>query len=560
MLPSRVLVSLIVSLLLHLVALVFIGRLREEEKETELLRARLAYQPRYIPPPRLSVPSLDLARVEMEYLAPESAPGQLPETELTLPPAPLPSEEMVLPLPEISVAEPSRSTVPQLAREIMPGPTGLVAVDAAESEAMELLRIEDLARADEKRAVVFLDPYSRRDLRGYVNFTFLRLDGVSNLGKPLDALARYMRDHTLILARVRPKTHIYFRSAELLKDPIHFMFPGPRLGGKSSQRNTHLSEEELELLGRYLRGGGFLFIEGEPPISGSPDGEPADSSGWMREMIVHVHDALYPDGRLIQVPFSHPVYHSFYDFDAGFPGEKRRGPLDAPVPASYFRRGEIDTPGLWGVELDGELVAVFSNTRLHISEDDAPPDISALVAATNIVVYALTRPGGLTTRRMPPAWKPGRPEIPLSNTLTMDVLEEVEDSDLFAALGASLALIHLPLGNLSAEGRLRLKVDEGYSLELSARGIHGLLLHNLPAGPHRIELEYGGKHHQAEVELQGGRVLTATFTLNRIAFYRYLRLKLQDEQIEVKDWVERFSDLQIEERYFDAREDWEEDH
>ena len=293
----------------------------------------------------------------------------------------------------------------------------------------------------------------------------------------------------------------------------------------------------------------------------SAGSESGEGAGWLREMIVHVHDALYPDGRYFEIPPSHPIYHSFYDFDVGFPGEDKMEMLDVPAPAWYFGKGQKDRRGLWGVELDGDLVAVFSDLGLSLSmgmgdETQGDSSVFGLMATTNIVIYALTRPAGLTTVRAQPAWKTFRPQTQLEALSPEESLEEVTDIDLFDVLGASLALVHAPLGSQMAEGGLRLRVDGRYSVELFKNRLNGLLLHNLPAGPHWIELEYGGESRQVDLELEGGRVLTATFSLDRIVFYRQLRLQLQEEQIQVEDWLGRFSDLQLEEMYYE--EDWTE--
>ena len=79
--------------------------------------------------------------------------------------------------------------------------------------------------------------------------------------------------------------------------------------------------------------------------------------------------------------------------------------------------------------------------------------------------------------------------------------------------------------------------------------LHGLLLHNLPSGKHWLELYYGGKSKHLEIDLQGGEVLTLTFALNRLAFFTQLRLSQMQEKVKVEEWLESFSDLQIEEIY-----------
>jgi hypothetical protein len=109
-------------------------------------------------------------------------------------------------------------------------------------------------------------------------------------------------------------------------------------------------------MSRYLRGGGFMMIEGNP--------------WYLSRMVDHVRAALGGEGRLRQVPFSHPLYHSYYDFPAGFPGERRGGldlstltddPWFFPDLATLY---ESPYTAMWGVQWEGELVAIFSPQQI----------------------------------------------------------------------------------------------------------------------------------------------------------------------------------------------------
>ena len=552
-LPRALKASFAASLLVHLLAFYLVGTTRQTDLEERIFRARLAYKPRFTPPPRLPAPDFDLPLTEMEFVRPEANPQTLEASPLPLAPQKQPATEIVIEsqLAQVEAGAPPKAPSPQFAPEKMPSPSGWVHVDTAETEAMDLLRIEDMSRADGDRAAIIQDLSSRRDLRGYINFTLLRLDGAASRGpggKALDALSRYMRDHTQILARVRDQWYTYFLSPQLLKDPIHFLFPGPRLG--SGDQRTRLSPEELSHLGRYLRDGGFLYIESDTT---------RNSRLWLREMIVHVYQALAPHGRLVEIPFSHPIYHAFYDFDSGFPGEQERL-LTVPVPNWYFRRGQKDRRGLWGVELDQDLVAVFSDIGLHgiwaaeaDTEATMPVEIG-LRAGTNIVAYALTRPGGPTKKRLPPAWEKTRPQTPLAMA-SAPAQAHFDDSDLTTALDASLALIHAPLDRPAAKG-LRLQLDGQYAMEWFKGGMHGLLLHNLSAGLHWIEVEYGDETEQLEVDLRGGQVRTVTFGLNHLLFFSRLRLRQQDDMVDLETWRGRFSDLAVDEVYPEDGVEW----
>jgi len=214
--------------------------------------------------------------------------------------------------------------------------------------------------------------------------------------------------------------------------------------------------------------------------------------------------------------------------------------------------------GIWGVEVEGELVALLSDLSLHqqwreATEEqdiDAYSPLVSLMAGTNIVVYALTRGNGLTPKMEKPVWERGRPRVAVAGLepeVGMDYEETLEDETLFEVLDASLALIQSPFGSTIEKSGVQISLDGRYSLDLFKRGINGLVMHNVPAGRHWIELHYGGKSKQLEVDLQGGKVLTVLFGLNRLAFLTQLRVKPQEDLVGLPVWQQSFDDLVIEE-------------
>ena len=64
------------------------------------------------------------------------------------------------------------------------------------------------------------------------------------------------------------------------------------------------SDEEKERLRTYLSGGGFLFVNDSYGMA----------TGFLKEM-----KQLFPAREVVEVPFDHPLYHSFYDFPNGPP-------------------------------------------------------------------------------------------------------------------------------------------------------------------------------------------------------------------------------------------------
>ncbi len=573
-------ICLLASLLLHLTALYLGDHLWRDELDAEVFRVRLARIPPQFKPPRpIPLPRLDIEalKVEMEYLRADQPAVVVRDPNLASETTPPEIESPTAPLALGEMAAGAKEDVPVLEREKMISPSSLGLADSMGVASMDLLRLEDMARANKDHAAIIPSRATRRDLSGYVNFTQLHVYGAGSGRGALDALSRYLRDHTQLLARVRDKTYEYFLSEQLLKDPIHFLFEDS-LSAYDSNILTKFSAEEKALLGRYLREGGFLFIEGTS----------RRTNRYLREMKDQLREILGPGARLAPIPTSHPIYHSFYEFGGGFPGENKSRIEDAgdnpswhyPVnnryevlalqeeqEATLFGASALGTAlpppeGLWGVELDGELVAVISDLWLgnywqasFNTEEEATPATYALMAGTNILVYALTRKSGITPQLPPPAWMPEQRPVAMVQEAPLAIVTTNADELLFDDLDAWLALVLAPIGSEITED-IAVRLDGRYSLELLKRGYQGLLFHNLPAGKHWVELSYGGQTQQVEVNLRGGRVTTLTFALNRFAFVVRLRVQEQEERVSWPRWSAAFADLEVEEIYLAADREW----
>ena len=589
LLTSRLIwASFAVSFVLHLAALYWFGELRHKEIEAEEFRVRLAYYQEILKPRRLATTPLttpEAASASMEYLPAGGEPAESGDAiEIGLP-EPIALAPVDPSLSPTRVDQGEKSATPILARERMVSPRDMGLADSLSREPMELLRWQDMARANRQHAGVIPNLASPRDIEGYINFSRIRVHGAgSDSAGSLDALARYVRDHTGIFARVEDELYRYFLSEQLLKDPIHFLVEGHGLRNYDPSQMTWFSAEELALLKGYIDSGGFLFIEGsaEPP------------QRFLHEMIEHLQAIIGADGGIFELPADHPLYFSFFSFDMGFPGEDKHrvqdwGQNSWYYPESRFRRLGTDTTegpaeplGLYGINYRGDLVGVISDLGMAdrwvdrvAAQDQAPPANAnlaaepppivdhegALQSGTNIVVYALTRPGGITPSYAKPVWAAQRPEWLPEDKTRGDYVDvdgstaykaEYEADELFAELDSYFALLHSPLGQETAAGEMTVRIDGAYSLQLLRGGVHGVMLHNLPPGHHWLELSYGGKSMQVEFDLAGGQVTTATFSLNRIAFFTQLRLRRMEEVVELRVWRESFGDLYLEEVFLDS--------
>jgi hypothetical protein len=128
------------------------------------------------------------------------------------------------------------------------------------------------------------------------------------------------------------------------------------------------SVEEKERLRTYLSGGGFLLIN--------------DSYG-MDKIIRKEISELFPERELVELPFDHPIYHSYYDLPAGPPKIHEHD----NKPAQGF-----------GIIINGR-VAIYYLYESDIGDGWEDPQVhndppekreAALKMGMNILIYALT--------------------------------------------------------------------------------------------------------------------------------------------------------------------------
>jgi Domain of unknown function (DUF4159) len=83
--------------------------------------------------------------------------------------------------------------------------------------------------------------------------------------------------------------------------PELFSFPFVHMTGHG---NVVFSPDEAQNLRNYLIGGGFLHV---------------DDNYGMDKFIRAEMKKVFPDLELIEIPFTHPIYHQKYDFPKGLP-------------------------------------------------------------------------------------------------------------------------------------------------------------------------------------------------------------------------------------------------
>jgi len=173
-------------------------------------------------------------------------------------------------------------------------------------------------------------------------------------------LLRFVREHTLL--NVAPEEDI----VELTSDKL-FNYPYVYLTGHG---NVRFSDQEAKRLRRYLINGGFLHI---------------DDNYGLDKHIRREMKKVFPELDFVELPFSHPIYHTHFEFPNGLPKIHQHD----GKPAQGF-----------GLIHDGRLVVFYSYESdlgdgwepASVHNDPPEKKQAALEMGTNILTYAMLRP------------------------------------------------------------------------------------------------------------------------------------------------------------------------
>jgi hypothetical protein len=175
----------------------------------------------------------------------------------------------------------------------------------------------------------------------------------------LNNLLQYLKKETNL--RVR-ETETYVEPSDIRLFDYQFLYV-------AGHGNVKFSDEDVKGLRTHLTNGGFLWCDDDYGID----------PFFRREM-----KRVFPELEFTAIPFSHPIFHVYYDFPSGLPKihEHDGGPPEA-----------------YGLFWRGRLVCFYSKNT-DISDGLEGPDVfpedgvekhrQALEMATNIVYYALT--------------------------------------------------------------------------------------------------------------------------------------------------------------------------
>lgn len=171
-------------------------------------------------------------------------------------------------------------------------------------------------------------------------------------------LLRFVRENTNI--NVEPTYEfVDVNSEQLFTYPFLFM---------TGHGNVAFSEQEVRRLRAYLENGGFLYADDDYGMD----------KAFRREM-----KKIFPGQELVELPFSHGVYHSQFDFPGG-PPKTHEHDKKSPQGFGLFHNGRLVV-----------LYTVESNPSDGWADADVhndPPEKrqEALKFGANIIVWALT--------------------------------------------------------------------------------------------------------------------------------------------------------------------------
>jgi hypothetical protein len=225
-----------------------------------------------------------------------------------------------------------------------------------------MLLLVSVALAQTPPAIGYETGTSNKPPNGRVTFAVLKYAGGGdwyNDPEQLPNLAYVLNQRTNIGCNEE-------RAIVDLDDDKIFNYPFVFITGHG---NIVFTDAEVKRLRAYLENGGFLY---------------ADDDFGMDQYFRREIARVFPDNALVELPFSHPIYHMVYDFPNGLPKihEHYPGP-----------------PKGFGIYYQDRLVVYYTwNTNIadgwefsaEVHNDPSAKRDSAFDMGVNIATYALT--------------------------------------------------------------------------------------------------------------------------------------------------------------------------
>lgn len=242
----------------------------------------------------------------------------------------------------------------------------------------ELLRPEDYiwSKQGVRTGLIEYNPDNKFALQGIVPLPVLLLTGGAELSPGMDRLKEGIENYTdLKIGRVR---RFYLAQNTPLDYPFLFI------------AGTLVPEDlsgEIRRLHEYIQGGGFVFFE-------------VDNSLGEKSMRKFISLVFGRGCRLRPLPDNHPVYTCYFEYPDGKPGSAESMILEETGDG-------VSVAGLYGAEMNGRLVAVFSERKYHLRWSGEDFGGGAMRMTINLLVYALRQDGGFAVRKQDAKLEPG---------------------------------------------------------------------------------------------------------------------------------------------------------
>ncbi len=172
-------------------------------------------------------------------------------------------------------------------------------------------------------------------------------------------LLKFVKENTQIDVKVTTEEFVEVGSERMFNYPFLFM---------TGHGNLYLSDFEAKKLREYLTNGGFLYVD--------------DDYGFDRSFRREIKK-VFPERELVELPFSHGIYHNHFQFPNGLP---------------KIHEHDGKPPQGFGIFYQNRLV-VFYTYESNLADGWADPDVhgdpepvrrKALEMGANIIVWALT--------------------------------------------------------------------------------------------------------------------------------------------------------------------------
>lgn len=226
---------------------------------------------------------------------------------------------------------------------------------------------------------VLPDPKDKKAVRGEI---YIGIAAGSQLNPPeavnrsLSLLSRAVGRFTRIKAV--NLGFIPLDSEDIFKTPFIFL---------TSDKTLSLNEMEKLYLARYIRKGGFVFIE-----RFTLDKLESDTHLLVDSSLHQLMNEILENTALWKpIPPDHLLFHCFYDFPEGPPLKIDQSAFpDRQVQPSEQRKSFLE--GIW---INNRLAVVYSDYAYSELWSDSSKPTPQVQIGINLVVFALTQPGGM---------------------------------------------------------------------------------------------------------------------------------------------------------------------